>query len=349
MAGWTFKNALAAIQSPPSIPFTILLSKDGLRLGDIHFAKIQTTLGMWTVMVSVLERWVESRHFNPEHMSPDDCSRSPAILIVLTPNQQGTALTYASVGLIVRWHKGPVGQIEDIPKLIAYVCSQLGEDRPSSPNACKTYCIIIGDYGGCMGFATELPFCMAYLLSFADRDDPMWMTFLHPCNHPCSFTADVLLVRQLLTQDCTPREYEDGRCRRLLIPRGIHFSEDLFPKITVPQPHAEPVPDPQSGIVTPIFNVGHFASTDTLFTSTAGDLDLFTDMEISGLVRIGLLKPPIAGICDTPAAPVEPASSSGRRDCRDSPGHRHCHLVSAAAGSHDDLDRSEHEREAARK
>ena len=48
-----FENALAAIQSPPSIPFTIVLSRDGLRLGDIRFAKIQTTLGMWTVVVSI--------------------------------------------------------------------------------------------------------------------------------------------------------------------------------------------------------------------------------------------------------------------------------------------------------
>ena len=64
MAGWTFENALAAIQSPPSIPYTILLSTDGLHLGDIHFAKIQMTLGMQTVTVTVLERWVESGRFN---------------------------------------------------------------------------------------------------------------------------------------------------------------------------------------------------------------------------------------------------------------------------------------------
>ena len=320
MAGWTFENALAAIQSPSSIPFTILLSRDGLRLGDIHFAKIQMTLGMQTVAVSVLERWVESGRFNPECKSPEDFSRSTAILIVLTLNQQGTALTYASVGLIVRWRKGPVGWIGDIPKLITYVRSQLGEDRPSSPNACKTYCIIVGDYGGSLGFATELPFCTAYPLSFADRDDPMWMTFRHPRNHPCSFTVDVLLVRQLLTQDCTQCEHEeDGRHRRLLIPRGVHFSEDLFPQITVPQAHVEPFPDPQSGDCLRLhhnrglfFNVGPFTSTDTLFTGAAGDLDLFTAMEISALVRVGFLKPPIAGKCDTPTAPVEPASSSGK-------------------------------------
>ena len=141
---------------------------------------------------------------------------------------------------------------------------------------------------------------------------------------------------------------EDGCHRHLLIPRGVHFSEDLFPQITVPQAHVEPFPDPQSGIVPPVFNMGPFASTDTLFTGAAGDLDLFTDMEISGLVRVGFLKPPIAGKRDTPAAPVEPASSSGKRDCRDSPS-RHRRPVSVAAGSHDDLDRSEHECEAARK
>ena len=314
MVGWTFENALVPIQSPPSIPFTILLSRDGLRLGDICFAKIQMTLGMWTVSIMVLERWVESRCFNLEHMSADDCSHSTAILIVLTPNKQGTVLMYASIGLIVWQRKGPVGQIEDIPKPITYARSQLGEDRPSSPNACKTYCIIVGDYGGSMGFATEPPFCMAYPLSFANRDVPMWMTFWHPQNHPCSFTADVLLVHQLLARDCSPCEYERDRCcRRLLIPRGVHFSTDLFPQIIV-QGHVAPFSNPQLGVVPPFFNVGPFTSTDTLFPSTAGDLDLFTDMEISGLVHVGLLKPPITGTCHPHAAPpsskVEPASSS---------------------------------------
>ena len=175
----------------------------------------------------------------------------------------------------------------------------------------------------------------------------MWMTFRHPCNHPCSFTVDVLLVCQLLAQDCTQHEHkEDGRRRRLLIPRGVHFSEDLFPHITVPQAHTEPFPDPQLGIVPLVFNVGPLASMDTLFTGAAGDLDLFTAMEISALVRVGFLKPPIASKRDTPATPVEPTSSSGKRDRRDSQS-RHCHPVSAAAGSHDDLDRSEHEHEAA--
>ena len=66
---------------------------------------------------------------------------------------------------------------------------------------------------------------------------------------------------------------------------------------------------------------------DTLFPGTAGDLDLFTDMEIPGLVRLGLLKPPITGTQHHHAAPpasnVEPASSSRKWDHRDSPSRRH--------------------------
>ena len=54
MADWTFKDALVAIQSLPSIPASILQSTDGLRLGDIHFAKIQTTLWMHAMPISVL-------------------------------------------------------------------------------------------------------------------------------------------------------------------------------------------------------------------------------------------------------------------------------------------------------
>ena len=157
---------------PPSIPFITLLSPDGLCLADICFAKIQTNLHMRTITIAVLEEWISNGSFNPDHKPDEDCSRTTAILIILTPNSQGTALMYASVGLIVQRRKGPVGQIEDIPRLITFIRSQLKGDGLTSPNARKTYCMIVGDYGGPLGFATELPFCTAYPLSFSDRDDP---------------------------------------------------------------------------------------------------------------------------------------------------------------------------------
>ena len=39
--------------------------------------------------------------------------------------------------------------------------------------------------------------------------------------------------------------------------------------------------------------MGPFTSTDTLFPGAPGDLDLYTDMEISGLEKVGLLEPSI--------------------------------------------------------
>ena len=264
MVGWTFENALAAIQSPPSIPFSVLLSMDGLRLGDIRFTKIQMTLRMQTVSITVLERWIVSGHFNPECMAEGDYSRSTAILIILNPNKQGTALKCASIGLIVRQCMGTVGEIDDITKLITYAHSRMKEDRQSSDNACRTFCIIMGDYGGSMGFATDLLFCTAYPLSFIHKDDPAQMTFRSPQNHPTSFTADVLLVCQLLARDCPPCEYTRDRCHRhLLIPRGVHFSPDLFPQI-IPHDHMAPYCDPQSGEEAPFFTVGPFVSMDTI-------------------------------------------------------------------------------------
>ena len=121
MADWTFEKALAGIQGPDSIPFTTLVSPDGLRLGDIRFTKIQTNLRMRTVIIAILEEWILNGSFNPDHKPDEDCSRTTAILIVLTPNPQGTALTYVSVGLIVQRHKGLVGHIGDIPRLITFI------------------------------------------------------------------------------------------------------------------------------------------------------------------------------------------------------------------------------------
>ena len=97
-----FKDALAAIQSPPSIPISVLQSVGGLCLGDIRFAKIQTTLHMQTIPIVILEKWPEDGNLNPEHMAEGDYSHTTAILILLNPNAKGIALENTSIGLIVR-------------------------------------------------------------------------------------------------------------------------------------------------------------------------------------------------------------------------------------------------------
>ena len=351
MADWTFEKALAAIKSPSSISLDTLVSPAGLRLADIRFAKIQTNLRMRTVAMAVLEEWISNGSFNPHHKPDEDCSRTTAILIILTPNTDGTKLTYASVGLIIRRRKGPVGRIEDIPRFITYIRSQL-KDQPASTNDPKTYCMIVGDYGGPLAFATEPPFCTAYPLCFANRDDPTRMTFRHPQNHPWSFPIDALLVRQLLARDSSAREHAlDKRRRRILIPRGVHLSSNVIPEIEVPHCHSAPYYNHQTGVEAPFFTMGPFARTDTLFPGAPGDLDLYTDMEIYCLKNIGILEQSVTSARDPRAAPssskAEAAPSVKKREDKDSPRRRRS--VSAAAGSREDLDKSEHEREAERK
>ena len=178
------------------------------------------------------------------------------------------------------------------------------------------------------------------------------MTFRHTHNHPWSFTTDVLLVCQLLARDCSPHEHMRDKCRRrVLIPRGVHFSTNIIPEIEVPRGYSAPYYNPRTGVDAPFFTMGPFASTDTLFPSAPGDLDLYTDMEISALEHIGLLGPSIASAQHShtisSASKAEAAPSIKKQDDRDSPGCRR--PVSAAAGSCEDLDKSEHEREAEHK
>ena len=85
MVDWTFEDAPTAIQSPPSIPTSVLQSVDGIHLGDICFAKICTTLQMHAMPLTVLEKWAEYGGFNPECMVDADYSCSTTILLTLTP------------------------------------------------------------------------------------------------------------------------------------------------------------------------------------------------------------------------------------------------------------------------
>ena len=120
------------------------------------------------------------------------------------------------------------------------------------------------------------------------------MTFRHPHNHPWSFTTDVLLVCQLLARDSSPREHAWDRCRRcILIPRGVHFSANIILEIKVPRGHSAPYYNLRTGVEAPFFTMGPFVSTDTLFPGAPGDLDLYTDMEISSLENIGVLEPSV--------------------------------------------------------
>ena len=300
-----------------------------------------TTIGMRTVSIPTLERWIEGGKFNPNHKAEDEYSRSTGILFILNPNHQGTALKCMSVGLIVRQRNGNVGWIEDIPKLIAHAFSQLQESK--SP---QTFCIIVGDYGGSMGFATDPPFCTAYPLSFAIKDDPARMTFSESTESAC-LIQDRWFIGLPITRTrlfCARVSMENRNNRRLIIPQGLHFSIKLFPQIVIPCNHAALYHDPRTGMEAPFFTVGPFASLDMLFLSTAGDLDLFTDGEVYTLRMHWCIE--ISNSCHLQSPHINTClldgESTRKRSQRDSLRRRH--PVSSAAGSAEDLGKSEYER-----
>ena len=248
---------------------------------------------------------------------------------------------------------GPVGHIGTIMKLIKYARSLMKVEWQASDPMCRTICTIVGNYGSHMAFTTDTPFCMAYPLSFVHQDDPTQMTFRSQQNHPISFTVDCLLVCQLLVQDCPLRKYAMDRCQRhLLIPRGMHFSPNLFPQILIPRNHMTPYHDPKMREDAPFVTIGPFTSTDTLFHGSAGDLDLYTAEEVVALRNARVFKSSISGP-STPILPsltskVEPDFSTSKQDHRSSPQSDKC-PVSVATGSCEDLDKSEHKCEATHK
>ena len=261
MVDWTFKDALIAIQSPPSILASILQSMDGLRLGDICFAKIQTTLQMCALCsLAILEKWVENGSFNPECMADGDYSHSTAILVILSPNAQGTALESVSIGLIVHWRKVPVGQIGNIPQVLSSMLVPWWKWKGNPLS------LSVGHFAQSWVTMVDtwllpwiLHFALAYPLCFIVKEDPAQMTFRSQQNHPVSFTRDGLLVHQLLMQDCPECEYAmDTHHGCLLIPRGMQFPQDLFPQIVIPRNHATPYRDPKTGKEAPFMTCRSF-------------------------------------------------------------------------------------------
>ena len=291
MADWTFNEALAVINSLPSIPTSVLETPDGLRLGDICFAKICTTIQMQAMSLTTLEKLVSNGSFNPERIADRDHSHSTAILLALSPDAQLKHVESVGIGLVVHWHGALLAPISSMAKFISYIHKMMKLERRSATPKIRTYCMIVGNYGGHMAYATELPFCVAYLLDFVKKH-PSTMTFRNTDNHPVMFMGMDMIVCQLLAQDCPEHKYvraSHNSC--LIIPRGMPFGKELLPEIVIPWNHAAPYHDPDTGKEAPFITVGPICSTDTLFPGSARDLQLYTTKEVVCLMNMGVLKP----------------------------------------------------------
>ena len=156
----------------------------------------------------------------------------------------------------------------------------------------RAYMMLIGNYGGHMGFTTEPPYCVAYAAEYQDKD-PSKMTPLEPLNHSYAMVSDNMSVRRLLSVlnwDTSERKRTKGG--HLLILRGVQFGPKLFPELVIPRNHTGPLVDSAMGHDAPFQTIGSFRAVDPIFPSFPGDLALFTAEEVAKLKELGVLTPP---------------------------------------------------------
>ena len=158
--------------------------------------------------IAVLEKWAEGGSFNPECMAKGDYSRTTTILILLNPKHRGYSTgkhkhraycsidawdqwgtstpLWSSSSMLIPWWKWngnpPIPCVGQSAQLLVTMA-----DTWPSPQTLHSVWLI-----PCLLFTRMIP---------------PHMTFRSQQNHPVSFTADGLLVHQLLVWDCPQCEY----------------------------------------------------------------------------------------------------------------------------------------------
>ena len=241
MATWSFRDALEELELRRQFDESVLQSEAGLRLGDIRFAEIQTTIKMRAVRFSTFLRYITDGSFNPDKLAPHCCSQTTAILLAFLPDRHIQDIESIGIGCIIRRFGTPLGDMSSVCTMIDSVQSVLKTEADKHRPHHRAYMMLIGNYGGHMGFTTEPPYCVAYAAEYRDKD-PSRMMPREPINHSYAMVSDKMIVRRLLSvPNWDPSERKHTKGGRLLILRGVQFGPKLFPELVIPRNHAGPV------------------------------------------------------------------------------------------------------------
>ena len=288
---WSFRDALEELELRRHFDDSMLQSEAGLHLGDIRFAEIQTTIKMHAVRFSTFLRYITDGTFNPDKLAPHCCSQTTAILIAFLSDRHLQDIESIGIGCVIRRFGTPLGDVSSVHTVIDSVWSILKTEADKHRPHHRAYMMLIGNYGGHMGFATEPPYCVAYAVEYRDKD-PSKMMPREPINHSNAMVSNKMIVRRLLSMpNWDPSERKRTKGGRLLIPRGVQFSPKLFPELVIPRNHAGPLADPAMGHDAPFRTVGSFRPVDPIFPGFPGDLALFTAKEVAKLKELGVLTP----------------------------------------------------------
>ena len=177
MATWSFRDALEELEVRRHFDESMLQSAVGLRLGDICFTEIQTSIKMCAIWFSRFVHYVKKGLFNPDNLASYCCSQTMAIHLAFIPDRRVEDIESIGIGNIIQRCETPLGDISSISVMIESVHSILKpenkKDRPKQMiesvhsilktenkkdrPKCRAYMMLIANYGGHMAFATEPP------------------------------------------------------------------------------------------------------------------------------------------------------------------------------------------------
>ena len=258
MTTWSFRDALEELEVRHHFDESILRSAAGLRLGDIRFAEIQTSIKMRAIRFSTFLHYVEEGLFNPDNLASHCCSQTTAILLAFIPDRHLQDIKSVGIGNIIRRCGTPLGDISSISAMVESVCSVLKTEGDKHHPKRRAYMMLIGNYGGHMAFATEPPYCVAYAADYQSKD-PSKMTPRETLNHMYAMVTDNMMVRRLLSvPNWDPSERKHTKGGRLLILRGVQFGPKLFPEIVIPRNHTGPLVDSAMRQDAPLQTIGPF-------------------------------------------------------------------------------------------
>ena len=199
MITWSFRDALAELEVRGHFDESVLQSTQGLHMGDIRFAEIQTTFKMRAVPFHTFLQFVKKRSFNADNLPADCYSHTTAILLAFVPDLCLTDIECMGIGNIIRRRGSPLGHIASIHVVIDHICVVLAVERKKDSARHRAYMMLIGNYGRHMAFAMDPPYCVANAMDYKNTDDPSTMTPHEPLNHAFSMTARNMVVRRLLS------------------------------------------------------------------------------------------------------------------------------------------------------
>ena len=100
MASWSFRDALAELEVKNHFE-SMLQSMQGLHLGDICFAEIQTTLKMCGVSFHIFLQFVKKGSFNPDNLPADSYSHTMAMLLAFIPDLCLADIEHVGIGNVI--------------------------------------------------------------------------------------------------------------------------------------------------------------------------------------------------------------------------------------------------------